>query len=72
VTRLIANAQRKLSKAVQTTKEKKRQKLTRNAVQNVDKAQKKASGLSAKLSRGCRDAVIGQLELAEAQVGCVQ
>jgi len=72
VTRLIANAQRKLSKAAQTTKEKKRQKLTESATQNVDKAQKKANRLSAKLSPGCRDAVIGEVELAEAQVGCVQ
>jgi len=72
VTNLIASAQEKLTKAAQTTKEKKRQKLTRNAVQNVDEARKKANKLSARLSAECRAAVMGQLELAEAQVGCVQ
>jgi Dictyostelium (slime mold) repeat len=72
MTNLIASAQKKLSKATQTTKEKKRQKLTRNAVQNVDKARKKANKLSARFSAECRAALMGQLELAEAQVGCLQ
>ena len=72
LTKLIASAQKKLSKAAQATKERKQQKLTKDAVRQVDKARTKTNKLSPNLSPECRDAVIGQVGVAEGQVGCVQ
>lgn len=45
---------------------------TRHRGQEADKARKKANKLSAKLSPECHAAIVGQVELAGGQVGCVQ
>ena len=72
VTKLIASANKKVADAARATKEQKRQKLTGIALRNVEKAWTKASKLRGKLSPKCHAAILGQVELAENQVSCVQ